>query len=44
MLLYYIEGGGLVVLPQRNVGRMCRIVIFWTKLDEKLCLHDRSFN
>ena len=35
MLLYYMEGGGLVVLPRRNFGRICAELWYsgptWTK-------------
>ena len=35
MLLYYMEGGGLVVLPRRNFGRICAELRYsgptWTK-------------
>ena len=43
MNLNYMEGGG--PHPEKSlVEYMCGIVIFWTNLDEKLCLQDSSFS
>ena len=44
--LYYMEGGGRSggPPPEKFWKNMCRIVIFWTNLDEKLCLQDSSFS
>ena len=41
MNLNYMEEGGPP--PEKVWSNMCRIVIFWTNLDEKLCLQEWEF-
>ena len=36
MLLYYMEGWGLVVLPRRNFGRICAEYDFMDQLGRKI--------